>query len=176
MYCPPNSGAQSRTSRYAAASAEARTRSPPAQPDSGPGGGLLQAGAAPALIPAMQPDMCTLGHRIACGGLQVRASVQRYPRAILSTPGTSGYRLSYKTGTRSSTSPIPQDRVSFNRGPEVLYTCSFQKTDVSRNPDSLTPSSPPPSPHAAIGSVACGTRGWIIQPIVDPTAVTMKSS
>ena len=29
-------------------------------------------------------------------GTEVMASVKRYPRAILSTPGTSGYRLSYK--------------------------------------------------------------------------------
>ena len=35
------------------------------------------------------------------GGTHVMASVKVYPRAILSTPGTSGYRLSYKMVLRA---------------------------------------------------------------------------
>ena len=34
-------------------------------------------------------------------GASVIASVNRYPRMVLSTPGTSGYRLSYKQVLRA---------------------------------------------------------------------------
>ena len=46
------------------------------------------------------------------------ASVKKYPRVVLSTPGTSGYHLLYKQVLRA----VPQNpphRVSFNRGHDV---------------------------------------------------------
>ena len=49
---------------------------------------------------------------------EIMTSVQRYPRTILSTPGTSGYRLSYKQVIRVVPQNLP-DRVSFNRGHDM---------------------------------------------------------
>ena len=45
------------------------------------------------------------------GFSQIRASVKRYPRAILSTPGTSGHRLPYKCVLRALPTN-PSDRAS----------------------------------------------------------------
>ena len=48
-----------------------------------------------------------------CFECHFMASVKRDPRAILSTPGTSGYRLSYKWVLRVVPHKL-SDRVSFN--------------------------------------------------------------
>ena len=76
---------------------------------------------------------------------QVIASVKRYPRAVLSTPGTSGYRLSYKLVLRAVPAQNLSDGVSFNRGHEVHTRTGYLRTGYL-HARVCFPSTGPPGP------------------------------
>ena len=63
----------------------------------------------PVAIVRTPPSTACLRRRV----LHLMTSVKRYPRAVLSTPGTSGYRLSYKSILTEVLKNL-SDRVSFN--------------------------------------------------------------
>ena len=60
-----------------------------------------------------------IGNNESCPS-HIMTSDKGYPRMVLSTPGTSGYRLSYKQVLRALPTN-PSDRVSFNRGYDIMY-------------------------------------------------------
>ena len=81
----------------------------------------------------------------------IMASVKIYPRAILSTPGTSGYRLSYKMVRRAVPHKPPRSGIFF-------------KTEVVKiaNP-APTPAPWPvgrPTALVPVGTLLYGERGY----------------